>query len=421
MLALRNTRRLTEREKRLLLTLMSVGLLVALLWRPIQQQWLAALVVHAEAPAQTVVDELLDNSKNRGRLLNRLWNSEKVPHRLAALKYLRTHPETASALLAQLDSLISAAARDGDIQVRELALGLLAEHQHADLLRLAKAQLHDADPAIRVFGLQYLNKFGNSRMVPLIVPLLDDRDPRATAMAGVTLRKWTGNDFGVSLSQALPKFNANPLKETSPADLEALQRGVHRWKEWWELHRTEYPTQQEAPSRASEFWSLPLPDYSLEDLNGKQIRLSDFRESIVLLTFLDTETANSLIFLSNLVEVQLRNSQRLSVLAVSLNGTHAEHKHEHGHAHGGRSQSQQPSSSQLGAKLRQIVQDKGINYPVLIDSKDTIGYRFSATEYPTSVLIDRDGCLRRRFIGIRKAGTLEAMIDEIDALKPGLK
>lgn len=49
-----------------------------------------------------------------------------------------------------------------------------------------------------------------------------------------------------------------------------------------------------------------------------------------------------------------------------------------------------------------------------MDAKGAIGRRFSAEVMPTNLLIDRDGHLRRRFLGPRTPATLEAMIDEVE-------
>ena len=59
---------------------------------------------------------------------------------------------------------------------------------------------------------------------------------------------------------------------------------------------------------------------------------------------------------------------------------------------------------------------RGINYPVLLDEKNTVGSRFNGGELPTTVIIDAQGRIRRRFIGTRSLPVFEAMIAE--ASKP---
>jgi len=62
------------------------------------------------------------------------------------------------------------------------------------------------------------------------------------------------------------------------------------------------------------------------------------------------------------------------------------------------------------------VKARGINYPVLVDPEGAVGRRFNGGELPTTVIIDAQGRLRRRFIGERSLDVFEAMIAQ--AAKP---
>jgi hypothetical protein len=53
------------------------------------------------------------------------------------------------------------------------------------------------------------------------------------------------------------------------------------------------------------------------------------------------------------------------------------------------------------------------NYPMLVDSKGSIGLRFSIEDLPAYVLIDAEGTIRRRFVGFRSALALAAMVNEV--------
>jgi hypothetical protein len=53
------------------------------------------------------------------------------------------------------------------------------------------------------------------------------------------------------------------------------------------------------------------------------------------------------------------------------------------------------------------------NFPVLIDSKGTVGRRFDVEDLPTYVLIDGQGMIRRRFVGNRTKPVLEAMVKDV--------
>lgn len=407
----------TRREKCLLLTLAVLGVSAAALWRPIQQRWLTWLVLRAEAPAQSLVDGLVARDPHPGTLLSRLWSTGKIPHRLAVLDYLQTHQGSGNALQAEGMAILSDAARGGDLEGKETAFAVLATRRHPEVRNLALAQLRDVDPAVRVVGLQELARAGDFQLVPVVMPLLSDPDPRVVAAAGLALGKWTSNDFGIRLSLALPEFK----QETASADTVALSRGVARCREWWNTHQSDYPaTRIELPS-ASLSWRLPTPDFALEDLAGNPVRLSSLQGKAVLLSFWDTTATNGFSFLSSLSEVQRRNSDRFAIIGISLDSTALErdhaHAHEHEHAHGG-TPSAHVDLGQIRVQLQQFVRNNGITYPVLIDATGNIGHRFSAFELPTNVIIDREGNMRRRFVGLRSGAIIEAMLAEADEGSP---
>jgi hypothetical protein len=67
-------------------------------------------------------------------------------------------------------------------------------------------------------------------------------------------------------------------------------------------------------------------------------------------------------------------------------------------------------------KVRRTVKARGINYTVLLDQKNEVGGRFNGGELPTTIIIDADGNVRRRFVGARSLPVFEAMI--VEASKP---
>ena len=158
-------------------------------------------------------------------LLQRLWLTQSIPHRLSVLTYL--NPRARTELLDQppVRAILRAAALEADQNVRELALGVLATRQDPELVPLALAQLTDADPTA-----------------------------------------W------------------------EPADPAALRQGVQRWKEWWALSRSNsawgftLPSAAPPPARP-----LRVCEFSLPDLAGQTVRLSQFRGRVVLLNFWMTD------------------------------------------------------------------------------------------------------------------------------------
>ena len=402
---------LKRREKWSILILSIIGLCAALFWRPISRAVLTESLILAQKPAQTMVDELLNDAKNPTALLERLWLTEKIPHRVVAVTSLKEHALGRSALLGQMETLLFAAAMDGDLEVRDLALAALAAQPHPELLRLLTEQLGDVDPAARVLALTHLHKVGNPRLAPLLIPLLDDRCPLVAAQAAVCLRTWTGEDFGVRMSQVPRKFNDDPSEKPDPVAAEAFRQGVERWKNWWKLHQQDFPAAAVASQRMSLSWRLPTPDVSMEDLAGKPLRLSVLRGKVVLITLWDTVTTNYFLETPTLNELQQRNSNRLAVLGISLDITANERDccaEDHDHA-----AHPKPNLTTIRAQVQQVADKNGIKYPVLIDPTGSVGWRFNADLLPSYILIDAEGYIRRRFTGGRNLAALEGMVNEV--------
>jgi len=103
---------------------------------------------------------------------------------------------------------------------------------------ILRAAALEADQNVRELALGVLATRQDPELVPLALAQLTDADPTA----------W------------------------EPADPAALRQGVQRWKEWWAL------------SRSNSAWGFTLPD-----LAGQTVRLSQFRGRVVLLNFWMTD------------------------------------------------------------------------------------------------------------------------------------
>src|SRR5439155_7376419 len=90
---------LQRREKLSLLALGIVGLLAALFWRPIDRAVLTKLVLQSEKPAGTTVNDLVTQARDPAAFLETLWRTDKIPHRLLAITYLKEHASSQTALL----------------------------------------------------------------------------------------------------------------------------------------------------------------------------------------------------------------------------------------------------------------------------------------------------------------------------------
>lgn len=135
------------------------------------------------------------------------------------------------------------------------------------------------------------------------------------------------------------------------------------------------------------------PDFTLKGLDGKQVRLSDYRGKAVLLNFWATWCAPCKIEMPWFVDLQKQYaSQGLQVIGVAMDDSGEE-------------------------TIAKFAQQMGVNYPVLI-GKEAVGDAYGGVEFlPTTFIIDRQGKVVDRVFGL--AGRSEFEDDIKKALGPG--
>lgn len=393
------------------------SLVVVLCWKPVRHELVITLALRSDAPSGAVLSELVEGTSDRARTLERMWRSGSLVTRQFVMEHLKTRLHTEPALVGAMEVIVKEAANDPDLNVREPAINILAEARSVNSMMLIRQQLNDADPAVRVLALQQLQRVASSNDVPLAVHLLDDPDPRVTVQAALLLRKTTGLDFGIRSSHALPKFTRSDEAQLPPFNLDAIRRGAQAWREWWALHRAEFP--QPSPPPRIIPGKLPAKEFALEDSEGRLIHLSEFQGKAVLLCFWKIGNAASFNDVATLKQLQEQESRRLTVIGIAFDpavGLQDDcgdgHEHQHNHAH-----SAVPHADCAVTKpaLKELISRMSINHPVLLDANGSLVFRFNVQEVPTYALIDAQGNLRRRFAGARELSTWTAMVEEISS------
>lgn len=412
---------LPRRTRWLLGGLAVLGLLALVFWRPIQRQCLTVFLLRSDAPSSEVLSDVIEQTSDPKSLLLRLWQTQRIPHRRFALSYLGRIAGREPSLSSAMEEVLVDATTDADITARELAFATLARTEQAQLLPLALEQLKDADPAARLLGLQSMRSIANSNEVPVAMRLLSDPDARVVVAAALVLRQAAGQDFGIKSSLALPRFTSiDKTNPASPPDLAAINQGVQRWREWWNEHQVEYPAPPRAPRAPPPAARLAAPDFSVADSDGRPVRLSDYHGKVVLLTFW---TWDAPVALEDTPALNALQSPNVAVLGICIppapscanehqHDQHSEHAHHH---HEATSPASNPA--EMHALIQRTVSERNIRYPMLVDSKGTVGLRFGVEDLPTYVLIDAQGMIRRVFAGNRTQSVLEAMVEELTATK----
>ena len=124
----------------------------------------------------------------------------------------------------------------------------------------------------------------------------------------------------------------------------------------------------------------PAPDFTLESLDGKSVRLSDLRGKAVLLNFWATWCGPCKIETPWLVELQNQyGSQGLQVIGVAMDDSGKE-------------------------DIAKFARDLGVNYPVLL-GKEAVGDAYGGVPaLPESFFIGRDGKIVDKIIGLKGKG-----------------
>ena len=132
--------------------------------------------------------------------------------------------------------------------------------------------------------------------------------------------------------------------------------------------------------------STIAPDFSLESLDGKNVRLSDLRGKAVLLNFWATWCAPCKIEMPWFVELQNQYGREgLQVVGVAMDDASKE-------------------------DIAKFAKDMGVNYPILI-GKESVGDQYGGIPaLPETFFIGRDGKMVDKIIGLKGKGEIEESV-----------
>ena len=132
-----------------------------------------------------------------------------------------------------------------------------------------------------------------------------------------------------------------------------------------------------------------IPDLSLPGLGGKQVRLQDFRGKILLVDFWATWCGPCKETIPDLVKLQERHrSNGLVVLGISLDVQGEE-------------------------AVAAFAKQYRVNYTVLLGDDRTARAFGGIVGIPTSFVVDRQGRIVKRFVGVVDAAAYEDVIRNI--------
>ena len=400
--------------------LVAVVILAWLFREPLREQIRDRATLANDAPTEEVVSDMIDQAADPRAALLQAWNSGKIVHREVAIDELRQVFPGNTPLPPEFQTMLHSAAVDPDMDVREIGLGALQARNDPALPALAAAQLGDADPQARLLGVSYLKYVTASVGVPLAAGLLDDPDLRVAAMSAKLLENWSGVSFGVRLADSVLLENKETGLQEFPAEGMAKTRaGTEKARGWWLQHQSEYPPLHlEVPAEARlAHPPVPAADFQLRTLDGRLVQLADYRGKVVLINFWTTWCTACVSEIPELIALQREHAGDLVILGVSLDSVPDEGGDVGGDEAGQKLDSENPRATaallqKIRDKVIRTVKARGINYPILLDEHNEAGGRFNGGELPTTVMVDAQGYVRRRFVGARSLPVFEAMVAE---------
>jgi thiol-disulfide isomerase/thioredoxin len=133
------------------------------------------------------------------------------------------------------------------------------------------------------------------------------------------------------------------------------------------------------------------PDFSLQALDGKTTKLSDFRGKAVLLNFWATWCAPCKIEMPWFVELQRQyGPEGLQIIGVAMDDASTK-------------------------DIADFAKEMGVNYPVLL-GKEAVGDEYGGVQFlPENFYIDRNGKVVDRAFGLKGRGEIEDEIKKIIA------
>lgn len=141
---------------------------------------------------------------------------------------------------------------------------------------------------------------------------------------------------------------------------------------------------------ASGLTGSEAPDFVLKSASGQNLRLSEYRGEIVMLSFWATWCGDCRAQLEQLGTMRERYQEAgVELLAVSLD--------------------------QNRLQADELAADLGVRYPVLHDAGGEVGRLYDVNRMPVMVLIDRGGVVRDVFEGFRR-GNEQQYLERVQAL-----
>lgn len=130
------------------------------------------------------------------------------------------------------------------------------------------------------------------------------------------------------------------------------------------------------------------PEFSLQDINGKTVKLSDHKNKIVILDFWATWCPPCRKGIPDLIKLQKKYKDQLVIIGISLD-------------------------TDTKKDVVPFAKNYGINYPVVYGNQEVVNNYGGIEAIPTSFVIDKKGNIVQNFVGLMPISTYEEIIQNL--------
>lgn len=135
--------------------------------------------------------------------------------------------------------------------------------------------------------------------------------------------------------------------------------------------------------------SSPAPDFALPDLEGKTVRLSDFKGKVIILDFWATWCPPCVHEIPHFIELYEQYKESgFQMIGIAI-------------------------QSGSESNIRQFVEKHGINYLILMGNREITREYGNINAIPTTFLIDRQGRIVQKYIGYRDKEVFENQLKSL--------
>lgn len=272
-------------------------------------------------------------------------------------------------------SLLERGLEDNCSAVRRRSLEALWRLDRQRGMRLLLAGLRDDDVDIRRAAISQLRFANDKRVIPAVIPLLDDYDRTTRFFALGVLRKLTEQPYFTRTSDP-------PEKQ---------QAVIRQWKQWWAEERPRWRDEERWATVAPIYPKRtdPAPQFTIRSIDGTRLRLPEMRGKIVLLHFYGTWCAPCEAEMPELVRLrQAYPEDVLLMIGVAVNET------------------------QGARAVREWIEKFKITYPQALATPEVVA-AYWVQGVPITYVIDQEGRIRYRFEGERDFETLRRTVERV--------